>query len=350
MLTLTSCDEGDDNPDEGGGSETDYTDLLTNQVNEVIIPTMETYQEKSRNFVTATTGFASSIDEANLSTLRTAYQEAYLAYQAVAVHNFYATANQNLVNTTNLYPVDTSLLSSFIASESYNFNTDAQKRANGFPALDFMLYGTTDVVAYFQEDSKRVAFLQALVTDMKTKSEALVTSWTGTLKNNFIGNGGTALGSSISVQLNDGLVYYEDHIRENKVGIPIGRLGPNDTPIPADPTKIEAYYQSQFEGNENFTLSLVQTAIEEMEDVYLGDSAGTDQQGYDDLLIARNQPSIDNDIKAQFTAIYAEIAKRTSISGDESLYNEVQRLVSLYKSDLMPTLNVQDADGANDGD
>ena len=88
-----------------------------------------------------------------------------------------------------------------------------------------------------------------------------------------------------------------------------------------------------------------------MEDLYLGESfSGEDKQGYDNLLIAREQPSIDTDIKSQFQTIYDEIAKRNSLSGDENLYNHVQALVTLFKSDLFPILNVQDADGANDGD
>ena len=345
---FTAC--GDDN-DGDGPTETDYTDHLTNQVNEVIVPTMETYRERMGDFVTALNGFATSLDETSLDNLRTAYQAAYLAYQAAAVHNYYATANQALVNTSNLFPVDVSLLENLIASESYNFNTAAQERANGYPALDYLLYGPADVLAYFNEDGKRLAFLQALVNDMKAKSDVLADQWSGNLSTNFVENGGTALGSSISVQLNESLVYYEDHIRENKVGIPIGRLGPNDSPIPADPTKIESYYQSLFAGNEEFTLALLKTSIEEMEDLYLGEtSTGTDGQGYDDLLLARDQASIDADIKAQYASIYNEISNRSSISGDESLYLSIQALVTLYKSDLFPVLNVQDADGANDGD
>ncbi len=345
---FTACNN---DPDDDGPSETDFTDLLSNQVNEVIIPSMETYQDKMSDFVSAVNGFASSVDEANLANLRSAYQAAYLAYQATAVHNYFATANQALVTTTNLFPIDLALLENLIETESYNFNTSAQERANGFPAIDYMLYGPQDVIAYFNEDSKRLAFLEALVNDMKSKSDVLVNQWNGNLKTNFVENGGTSLGSSISVQLNESLVYYEVHVRENKVGIPIGRLGPNDSSIPADPTKIEAYYQSLYDGNENFTMALLRASIEEMEDLYLGEtSTGTDDQGYDDLLIAREQSSIDEDIKAQYIAIYNQISNRTSISGDDALYESVQALVTWYKSDLFPILNVQDADGANDGD
>ena len=337
--------------DDNKPTETDFTDHLSNQVNEVIIPTMVAYQNKANDLVGAVDEFIASTDEANLTSLRSAYKAAYLAYQAAAVHNYFANANQALVITTNLFPVDIALLQTLIEEEAYNFGTTAQERANGFPALDYMLYGPADVLTYFNSDSKRLAFLKVLVAFMKEKSDVLVDQWSGSLKTNFIENGGMALGSSISVQLNESLLYYEDHIRENKVGIPIGKLGPNDSPISPDPTKIEGYYQSLFEGNESFTLALLQAAVEEMEDIYLGETASDmNGQGYDDLLLARDQSSVDTDIKAQYQAIYEEISKRNSISGDQLLYDQIQELITLYKSDLFPLLNIQDADGLNDGD
>lgn len=351
-ISFTSCEgETGSSVENPKPTETDFTDHLSNQINGVIIPTMKAYQRTMTDLVVAVDNLESSLNEANLQVVKTAYQEAYLVYQAVAVHNYYATPNLNLINTTNLYPIDNESLVGFISSEAYNFNTSAQERANGFPALDYLLYGTDQVLASFQEDRNRLAFLKVLVNDMKLKADALVDRWSGNLKNNFVENGGTQLGSSISVQLNESLVYYEVHVRENKVGIPIGRLGPNDSAIEPDATKIEAYYQSLAEGNEQFTLALLRAAVEEMEDIYLGETIeGVDGKGYDDLLLAREQASVNKDIKAQFQKIYDLIDKRTSISGNEDLYSVIQEIVTLYKSDLFPVLNVQDADGANDGD
>lgn len=346
-LVFTACD--DDSTDDEEPVENNYRALLSNQVNFFIIPAMERYNSSMNDFVSSVTSFATNMDETSLEALREDYQEAYVAYQSAAVHNYFATANQALITTTNLYPVDVELLASLIETESYNFNTQAQERANGFPAIDFMLYGPEDVVAYFNEDAKRWAFLSALANAMKEKSEVLVDQWNGDLKTNYIENGGTALGSSISVQLNESLIYIEDHVRENKVGIPIGRLGPNDSPIPPDPTKIEAYYQSLHAGNDDFPLLLVRTAISEMVNLYTGETS-TSNQGYDDLLVELGQESLDTDIRMHYQIIFDEIENRSTIAGDDLLYQSIQNLITIYKSDLLPVLNVQDADGANDGD
>lgn len=331
--------------------EANIENLLINQINELIIPTAENYRAKIGDLLTATEAFFGDVNASNLEALKNAYSEAYMAYQATAVHNYYATANVDLVNTTNLYPVDLDLLGNLIENESYNFTTTAQQRANGFPAIDYLLYGQNDPVAGFSSDAKTATFLLELVKSMKGKADAVVDRWTGNLKENFIGNGGTELGSSLSVQLNQTMVYYEDHIRGNKVGLPIGRSGPNDTPFDPDPTIIEAYYQSLADGNEDMTLALVKTAIEEMEDIYLGTTAtGEDGIGYEDLLLNRDQASLDSDIKATYQAIYDQIDNRSAILGDEELYDRIQALVTIYKSDLFPVLNIQDADGSNDGD
>ena len=67
-------------------------------------------------------------------------------------------------------------------------------------------------------------------------------------------------------------------------------------------------------------------------------------------MIQRRDITVDTDIKNQFQSIYTAIANRNTISGNDELYNEIQGLITLFKADLLPILNVQDADGANDGD
>ena len=325
--------------------------LLVNQINEIIIPTIEAYQRGMDGLLNSVQQFTAEISQSNLESLRSSYLEANLYYQAAAVHNYFATANLDLVNTSNLYPVDVALLEEFIETATYNFNSAPQQRANGFPAMDYLLYGLADPIVSFSGSPLTATYLLELTTAMKDKADLLVERWTGELLQNFVDNGGVELGSSLSVQLNDIMFYYEDHVRGNKVGIPIGRLGPNDTPFESDQTKIEAYYQSLVDGNEDVALGMVRAAIEEMEDIYLGTGVSEmNGVGYDDLLLGIDQQSLDQDIKAQYQEIYNQIDNRTVIVGDESLYNSVQGLVTLYKSDLFPVLNVQDADGSNDGD
>lgn len=350
-LALALCFSSCKDDDASEPSADDYVNVLTNEVDNVIIPTMVNYKNAMEAFEDATNTFSASVNQANLDAVRAAYRTAYLAYQGAAIHDYYATANVDLVETSNLFPVDLTVLDNLIENRAYNFNTTNQRRANGFPAIDFMLYGASDVVEYFASDNNRTDFLAALVSFMTNKAKILSDSWSGNLRDNFIENGGVDLGSSISVQLNQSLIYYEEHVRENKVGIPIGLLGPNDTPIAPDATKREAYYSAIFDGNDSFSLELVKATLTSFENLYLGRSiAGNDGQGYDDLVTFRGQQAIDADIKNVYRAIFLALESRTSIAGDDSLYQAIQSLVTKYKTDLFPILNVQDADGLVDGD
>jgi len=353
-LFMISCEDRNDDDVDGSlddGEQTEFIELLSNQVSSVIIPTMNNYASAMEVLSTSCATFRNESTQTNLGVLIDAYRNAYLKYQAAAVHNYYATANQGLVMSTNLYPLDTEMLNGFISERAYDFNTTAQQRANGFPVMDFMFFGSENTLEYLTSDAERINFLTSLIASMFDRATILAEQWNGDLRENFINNGGTGLGSSISVQLNDHLLYFEEHIRENKVGIPIGRLGPNDDLITPDGKKIEAYYQSVAAGNDAFSLSLLRAAIEEVEDLYLGSSdADPNGQGYDDLVNEFSDPTIDQDIKKQFNLIYETIDGRSSISGDDTLYNAIQEIVTLYKSELLPVLNVQDADGANDGD
>ena len=349
LLLIVGCND-DNDPSGTNSSSEDFVELLNNQA-DIVINAMVRYQSAMDNLGAATESLGEEALPADVIVFEQAYSQAYLAYQAAAVHNYFATANSGLVEATNLYPIDITLLEELIANESYNFNNTAQRRANGFPALDYMIYNEGGLRFYLQTTENSLAFLTALVNSMSERADDLVEDWTGSLREDFINNGGTALGSSISEQLNKSLIYVEDHIRENKVGIPIGLLGPNDSPIPVDGTKIEAYYQSLHDGNSEFALRLLSTSINEMQSIYLGFGLDvTQRQGYDDLLLARDQSGIHEDIVAQFTTINSAIISRENIIGDDELYQAIQGLITLYKSDLFPVFNVQDADGATDGD
>ncbi len=338
--------EEEENPDGEEPEENEFLLLLNNQVDEIIIVAAQNYETQMQSFDASVETFVQETTSENLELVRNSFDNAYLAYQRLAIHNYFATSRRSLVEQSNLFPADEIILDGLIENQSFDFTANEHRMANGFPAIDLMIFGQPEGIDYFTSNENRVNFLNALVNFLTTEAETISASWTGNLRDNFVNNGGTVLGSSISVQLNQSVVYWEERVREDKVGIPIGRLGPLDTPIPANPSLIEAFNRSQFDGNEDFTLSLVRAAVEEMQRLFTGGEG----QGYDDLLINREQVDLVNDINEQFSEIINEIENRSSISGNENLYDAIQEIVTLFKGDLLPILNVQDADAANDGD
>ncbi|MFK7900536.1 MAG: imelysin family protein [Cyclobacteriaceae bacterium] len=330
------------------GSSSEYKSLLINQYDNVIIPSMIAYQSTLSDLKIATSTFVNTTNNGNFSNLKAAYDSAYFAYQRAVVNNY--KSSENLEQISNIFKIDTNKANSYITNRNYNFNdVFSQKDANGFPIMDFMIFKPSDPISYFNADPKRKDFLDTLAKSMSANMDNILANWS-TLRGEFTSSGGTNIGSSISTQLNRSLIYYEKMIREEKVGIPIGKKKPGDS-FAADTTEIEAYYRSVNDGNEAFTLALLKQAIMGIENIYLGRSlTGNNEQGYDDILNSLGKSGINTDIKQQFTDIYTEINSRTSISGDEELYNKVQGIITLFKTDLLTALNVQDTDSANDGD
>lgn len=328
--------------------EVSISNVLTNQVDGVIIPTFQNYLNEMNQLLSQVDQFVTDIrldskpqGDGGLGVVADAYIEAYTAYQAAAAHHYFATVSNDLINTTNIYPIDPDLLNDLVLNQSFNFNSTVQQEANGFPALDYLLYGSDDLVADLQDEPERLGFMLELVTAMRDGAELLVMSWTGPLRDDFTNSIGLESGSSISQQLNGVVRYLENHIRDNKIGFVIGR-GSEDNSIDPNPRHREGFFQSRIDDSDDISLGLLRAAIEEMEDIYLGATeTGGEGLGYEELLIDGKQTILDVAIKDQYDLIYDIIDGSTSISTDDVLYNSVDDLIILYRSQLLPALNIQ---------
>ena len=328
--------------------EVSISNVLTNQVDGVIIPTFQNYLNEMNQLLSQVDQFVTDIrldskpqGDGGLGVVADAYIEAYTAYQAAAAHHYFATVSNDLINTTNIYPIDPDLLNDLVLNQSFNFNSTVQQEANGFPALDYLLYGSDDLVADLQDEPERLGFMLELVTAMRDGAELLVMSWTGPLRDDFTNSIGLESGSSISQQLNGVVRYLETHIRDNKIGFVIGR-GSEDNSIDPNPRHREGFFQSRIDDSDDISLGLLRAAIEEMEDIYLGATeTGGEGLGYEELLIDGKQTILDVAIKDQYDLIYDIIDGSTSISTDDVLYNSVDDLIILYRSQLLPALNIQ---------
>jgi predicted lipoprotein len=129
LITLFSCNGTTTNPP----TQNSFVELLTNQVDNIIIPTLLDYQENINELNNSIQTISLNSNDQDIIILKQAFEKAYTSYQAAAVHNYFAVENQSLISNTNLFPIDEISLENFIANNSYNFSTTAQERANGFP-------------------------------------------------------------------------------------------------------------------------------------------------------------------------------------------------------------------------
>jgi predicted lipoprotein len=333
--------------------------MLTNYADNLIVPAYEALAAKASAMEKAVAAFAAEPTSATLATAREAYQEAYMAWQYASIYEFGPADEQMLRNNLNIYPTAANEIESNITSGTYDLQTAASLDAKGFPALDYLLYGAAteeEVLGLYTSGASaanRKQYLQDVAGLINQRAEAVHAGWTsGNYADTFETSAGTAVGSAIGNIVNQ-LNYEIDLTKRAKVGIPSGRF----TAGSALPDKVEAYYSGT-------SLELLKQAIRAEKAVFMGQSAsGTNGPGLDDYLdhveAAYNGGLLSKAIETQFDAALAAAeavqgplseAVNTQPEAVTKVYDAMQKLIVLTKTDMPAALGVTITYTDNDGD
>ena len=153
---------------------------------------------------------------------------------------------------------------------------------------------------------------------------------------------------------------YEQNVRKQKLGLPVGISGAIDIGNSL-PDKVEAFYAN------TYSVDLLYEALLSFQDLYNGDYYLNGQKieglGVDDYLISLGEEEygseLDDDIQNQVEVSLAAISILSNplseyvvSNRDEaiSVYIELQALVVLWKVDMMGSLGVLVTYADNDGD
>ncbi len=357
LVTLLFFACKDDESDTASSNNTldyDQTAFLTNLGQNIITPRYESLQSKVNDLETKTKAFNASPSTTTLQSLKTSYLDAYKQFQYCVVFDFGPAAGSKNLNAANIYPVDTATVKSSISSGSYSFGAANQVDAQGFPAVDYLLYHSDEatVVTEFA-DTKRQKFLIDVVTNIKTLIDEVTSSWKTSYTTTFITSTGNDAGSSIGFLVNQFNFTFED-IKNFKIGTPSGSRSSLGTTFPE---KVEAYYSKQ-------SLVLAQANLTSLEELYKGVSTtGTNGQGFDDYLQALNQGTLDNTIQSNFTGISNSLKGLESVQGGvfsdiiksenskmSATFNVFSKSVAPLKSEMASVLGVQITYEDGDGD
>jgi len=354
---IISCSKSNNNSTDNNTSTNKA--ILTNIGNTIIIPSFQNLSTAVNAMDAAIVAFNASPTTITLTAAQSSFKDAYLAWEACSEFSFGPASDQSLVTSNvNVFPTTVSTIQSNINSGVYIIDAIGNLNAQGFPALDYLLFSpdNTTVLARFTTDSKAAnakQYLAAVSGGIKSKATAVLNAWLSTGSNyisQFINATGVDAGSSLSLLVN-GLVYDYDVILKNyKIGIPFGKYGP--TTLPQDPTKVEAYYSG-------ISVQLLIAQVQAIQNIYLGASG----QGLDDKVastnIQKNGSPLNDVIKAEFTTLLTKLqALPASLSGAiqnnsstvNDAYTEVQKLVVLLKVDMSSALGVKISFQDDDGD
>jgi len=278
VLVLTGCQ--DDETTDGGGDSFDRSALLANTADNIIVPGYAALNVSAIELNSRATAFSGDVSEENLQLLRTAWYQTLKLWQDVGLFDFGPAFNTGLLSAVNQFPIDTVKVNANIASGNYNLESSQNTDATGLQALDYLLYGKADsdvaVVEYFQNNPAALTYITDITGLMEGRISATNSSWQGDYRNNFVGAGGTDIGSALGQLINASIRYYERNLRDAKIGIPAGARTTSGEPLPE---KVECLYSGIY------SREMLTSSVLAWQNLFNGTSPeGVNGPGLDDYL------------------------------------------------------------------
>lgn len=337
-----SSDGGDNKPNV---VDTFKTEMLTNYADNIIIPAYTDLQSKLGALDISLNTFLTTPSTATQADVKITFRNAWLSYENVSVAYFGPGAALLLNNYVNTFPAVPSKIEAGIQSGSYNFSQPtASDSIQGFPTLDYLLFSTGAVQKFADANAaSRKKYAQDVMARMKLLTANTLTQWTGAYRTTFVTSLQTNVGSSIGNMINQ-FAFEMDAMKGPRIGWPFGKL--SNGIVFAD--KCEGYYSA-------LTGELAVANLTSLKNYYKGGEG----KGIDDYLILLKKEQLNSDVLAQFdiaiaalNAIPAPVS--AAFSGNavlvEAAYKQVQKLLTLLKTDVASATAVQITYMDNDGD
>ena len=354
-------DDIDPNPGPDTGGTFERGPMLANWADNIIIPAYTDFSSKLNELSTDYDTFKSDTTPANLVALRASWIEAYKAWQHVEMFEVGPAETVGLRLNINAYPTDTEAVESNATGGTYDLKLPSNRVDKGFPALDYLLNGIgetdDDITAKLSSDTGKasyIPYMEAIITDMQSLTEEVVSEWQQGYRDTFVENDGASATASVDRFVNAYIFYYEKFLRAGKMGIPLGVF--TGTTLPGN---LEAYYA------EDLSKTLFLEGLNATQDFFNGKHFGTDAKGeslasYLDALnslkqgedlseIINDQFEVARESVTALNAFREEIENNATPTDMFEAYDEVQRLVPLFKVDMVSAMSISisyvDADG-----
>jgi len=342
-----SCGNGTDD----SGSAFERSELLENYCDNIIIPGYHNFNEATIQLHDIVSDYADG--SSSLYDCREELQSTWMSWQRVSPFAF-GPAYNNLLNVTvNTFPVDIAQIELDIENGSWNPPVSEFDHF-GLPAIDYILNYKN------QHTDEEINRLLMLTNQLVALSTEVYNDWEQSYADDFKSSTGTELGSSLSSLLNAFNQIYEQNVRKQKLGLPVGISGSIDIGYSL-PENVEAYYAN------TYSIELLYEALIAFEDLYNGDyyinGVKIEGVGLDDYLITLGEydygSALNDDILSQLASSKSAVLTLQNPLSDYvvnnrsdaiDVYLELQALVVLWKVDMMGSLGVDIIYQDNDGD
>ena len=338
------------------GSTFDRTKMLEFTVDKIIIPAFDDLETKLNSLKISYNKFNSDMTDDNLDDLRNKWLISYKAWQHVEMYDIGKAMKDYYAFKSNVYPVDTVRVKVNIEKGEYDLNNPNNYDSQGFPTMDYLLYGldkeTSKVINYFKNDQKISNYLGKIIDELIITTASVNSDWKST-KEEFVKSIENSASSNLNMLINDFIYYYEKRFRAMKFGIPGGVFSSSVLP-----GAVEGYY------SKIYSKELALEAFSSIKNFFKGishenkDVSGTGLKSYLDFLDPNKTQLLSDEIKNQFNIVENSINELNNNFSDQTstgllklltTYDNIQKAVVLLKVDMLQILNINvdyvDADG-----
>ncbi|MCP9235532.1 imelysin family protein [Lewinella sp. JB7] len=332
-IIFWSCDPAPDDDATTTGESFDRGAMLAHWADDIVTPAFEDFRTAYADLSTAAGTYAAAPTGEALTELRASFTLAYREWQHFAPFAGVIGDEYRLVERLNTYPTNTDRLRT---EPEANLQLPSNDDVQGFPALDYLLYGTDDPAEF----SARISEIVDAV-DL----EAPYMAWRDGGRDRYVSNSGNSATASVDRTVNDLILYYEKQLRAGKVGIPAGVF--SNGPMP---TLAEAPYHAEL------ARTLFLDGLAAIDEFFSSDPGLATY--LDALSVEREGQRLSERIEAGFDLARARAEGldadfATQVTTDNTallqLYDALQANVILLKVDMLQALGINvdyvDADG-----
>lgn len=361
-IIVWACSSDNGSSDGGNTDNFDRSAMLTNWADNIIIPTYTDYESKLSTLQTAATSYTTTVNQTNLDALRTAWLEAYKTWQYVVLFSDFAKAAElNVTRWVNRYPTDVSGIENNIANNLTDLTLSSTNVQQGFPALDYLLYGVatddTAILTKYESDANATNYknyLMAVVNRLKDLNTPVLDDWNNGYRDVFITLTSNTAAGGVNILVNDYIYNYEKYFRKYKLGDPIGIF----TGGGIEPDLIETVESKK-------SKELLLSALDAIEDFFNGKhyNSATTGEGFKSYIDYLDVMKDGQDLapvmlsqlasaRTKINALDVDLANEinTNVTPVQEAYTEVQKLVAMLKVDMMSAFNISLDYVDNDGD
>lgn len=317
--------------------QNDYTQIITNYADEVVVATYHELEEKAGELKTSVDLFVSTSNQANLDSACVAWRNARKPWEMSEGFLFGPVAFLSLDPSMDSWPLDQAQLQAVLNSQ-FELTPEFIRNGlgyslRGFHTIEFLLFkdGVPRNVAEVTQREKE--YLSSVAQVLLEDTETLHNEWDGGFRNEFVkaGSSGSRYSSQVQAvqEIIEGIITIADEVGNGKIGGPY---------LTKDVQSVE----SQFSWN---SLTDFKDNIISIENAYLGRNPdGTDGIGLDDFVREKNQ-SLDTRIKQEIAAAYNAIDAipapfRNNLNAAEipAAIDACNTIVNSFQNDIKPLI------------